>query len=233
MKLVGPFAKILGYSTRDRGTSEALISHPFNVTGVRDNARINNGVPNDRPENYAFCNVEYIPQRHVNMCGDACLNMLLAHKGQPHEKAFKHNPRGILEGLDTDQVKQKLLNAGLVPAMIQRPQNEKWSGKDLASMINEYGPVICSVKMRLGSMRVNHFVVVFGADQANVAYHDPWSGPNKRMSLDDFNKFLNRKADDYVIAAHDPLTNQVDAVQPSAAGIALSTRRKFLLKTAQ
>lgn len=147
--------------------------------------------------------------------------MLLAYKGKPHKKVLKHNPRGIFEGTTSDHLKRDLLNAGLVPALLQCPENRKWSAENLAAIINQYGPAICGGK--------RHFILVFGSDQNTIAYHDPWRGPNKRMSLDDFNKFLDWSDEDCVIAVDDPLSDQNDVLQSTVGASNHSTAHRVSL----
>jgi len=178
------------FPARDGSTPGALISSRFV----------------SKSENYALCkDVEYIHQQHVNMCGDACLNMLLAYKGKSHEKIFHHNPRGIFEGIDTDEMKLKVLEAGLIPRPIKHPENRKWAAKELSSYINDYGPIICQGK--------RHFVLVFGANQESIIFHDPWHGPNKLMSLEDFNKFLRWENDDCIVVGEDVASEQIEVTR--------------------
>lgn len=208
MRLTGLFATVCNFSSRDTSTPEALISPPSG----------------DRPANHALCkNVEFIHQQHVNMCGDACVNMLFAYKGKAYERMFKRNPRGVLEGLDTQQVKDKLMEAELLPVPIPYPENRKWPAQQLASLIIAYGPLICAGK--------RHFILVFGADQNKVVYHDPWRGPNKQMSLDDFNRFLRWSDDHCIIAADDPRSIQPQVPQP-ALGMNRSTYNRLSLRMA-
>jgi len=197
-----------------------LISAPFNVSKGNAVGR------SEGPENYAFCNVEFIRQRHINMCGDACFNMLLSYKGKPHEKSLKQNPRGILEGLTSSEMKEKLLGAGLVSPQLQYPQDRKWSAKDLTAIMNEHGPLICMGKAS-SFPPVYHFVLVFGADQDSVAYHDPLGGANRRMTLNDFNKFLAWDDDACVIAADDPFSNQTKTAQESKSEAESSAKRNY------
>ena len=209
MRLTGVFASACNFSSRDTSAPGALISP----------------AAGDRPANHALCkNVEFIHQQHVNMCGDACVNMLFSYKGKVYERAFKRNPRGILEGLATQQVKDKLMEAELLPVRIPYPENKKWQARQLASLINEYGPLICAGKW--------HFILVFGADQNKVVYHDPWRGPNKLMSLGDFNKFLSWSDDDCIIAADDPRSDQPQVPQPALTRNR-STYNRLALRMAQ
>jgi hypothetical protein len=179
MRLKGPIAKVFGFSSKDHDKPGTLISGPTDAA--------------KRPKAFARHNVPFIHQRHVNLCGDACINMLLAFKGRPHKPKLGKNPRGVFEGQTTDDVLDQLAAAGLTRFSLALPQNRQWTPETLGEYLQKYGPIICK-----GSM---HFVLMVGIHEEHVFVHDPWRGANMTKSLDEFNRFLDWQDRDCMIAA--------------------------------
>jgi ABC-type bacteriocin/lantibiotic exporter with double-glycine peptidase domain len=179
MKLKGPMAKIFGFSSKDHDKPGQFISSPLQ--------------PGKKATVYARHNVPFIHQTHVNLCGDACVNMLLAFKGRPYEAKLRNNPRGVLEGQSSNDLSARLKAAGLPHFALAHPESKQWAPTELAEYLQKFGPIICQ-----GSM---HFVLLVGIHENHVFIHDPWRGANMTKTLDEFNRFLYWQNTDCMIAA--------------------------------
>jgi hypothetical protein len=179
MKLKGPMAKIFGFTSKDHDKPGQFISSPIQ--------------PGQKPTVYSRHNVPFIHQTHVNLCGDACINMLLAFKGRPYQSKLSQNPRGAFEGQSTYDISGRLNAAGVLHFSLARPKNRQWTPEDLGDYLQKCGPIICA-----GTM---HFVLLVGIHEDHVFIHDPWRGANMTKTLEDFNRFLNWEDPDCMIAA--------------------------------
>jgi ABC-type bacteriocin/lantibiotic exporter with double-glycine peptidase domain len=131
--------------------------------------------------------VPYIRQIHANMCADACVNMLLAFKGMPHDSELTDNPRGILDGLDSEEIHSMMAHAGLERTYLPEPIGKAYGAADLKNYLEKHGPLIC----RTSNGITGHIILLTGVDNDRVSCHDPWRGPNTMMSLKDFNNSLD------------------------------------------
>ena len=169
MQVTGAVVKWVDFS--GKGANRRPISRPIDLR--RDNlvCDVAEGGP---PMQYAFHNVPYFHQRHVNDCGDACGNAILAFYGKTENmKSLATNARGIFERLSESRLIAWMREAGL---------------KRLTVALAGCGPMICG-GVEPGDA-VGHFVVLIGVSEDNVLLHDPWTGPRKTKSIDEFNAFL-------------------------------------------
>lgn len=183
MKLKGPMAKIFGFSDKDHSKGKAEeISAPYD--------------PDVMPKAPAYgIDVPFEQQTHVNLCGDASLNMLFTFKKKPTARVdLKKNPRGALEGINTDDVKARIDAVdGLVAKQLKPKAAKAWTALELAQQLYAHGPLICK-----GSQ---HFILLIAVNGDNCYFHDPWRGQYVAKSIKDFNKFLDWTDVDNVIGA--------------------------------
>lgn len=158
--------------------------------------------PNDLANSYAFLDVPFFHQQHINLCGDASVNMLLAyHNSQTND--LSKNPRGVLTGLTSTGIKDQLKEKGVTPNSLILPKRLSGEGKrgweieDLCKKLNRHGPMICSG--RLPGDVVDHCIVLVGASDTAVVYHDPWCGARRTKTLEQFNAFLDWDDSDAMI----------------------------------
>jgi len=208
MKLTGLAAKVFGFESREP-EGPSLISRPFNPSVSTNHALgpLQELRTLRRPlieEEHVFLDVPFVHQQHVNLCGDACVSMLLGYLGRPQPDLSK-NPRGLLKGLSTSGYVSLFQQNGVEPVRVQWPlplPRQKgdlpaWTTESLCAALRKHGPILC--KGRLPNDVVGHSIVLVGASDGRVAFHDPWSGPRQTCSLDEFNAFL-RWGDDTMIA---------------------------------
>lgn len=127
--------------------------------------------------------VAFQHQKFVNMCGEACMLMLLDYRGHPHTINMNVNPRGPVEGIDgVDALvaNNHLLTIGHFPGEI--------TNKKIARVLIDHGPFICSGSYArvIGPIRFGHFILVTGVWGDEVFFHDPWHGANRRKPIDWF-----------------------------------------------
>ncbi|MBF7143131.1 MULTISPECIES: papain-like cysteine protease family protein [Pseudomonas] len=185
MKLNGLVGKLLDF--RDTPPKDGvLVSRPFPAGQPAQSSELAN--------TYAFLDVPFFHQQHINLCGDASVNMLLAyHNSQTND--LSKNPRGVLTGLTSDGIKDQLKEKGITPISLGLPKrlNAKgkrgWEIEDLCKKLNRHGPFVCSGRLQ-GDV-VNHCIVLVGASDNTIVYHDPWCGARRTKTLEQFNTFLN------------------------------------------
>lgn len=188
MKLKGPLAKIFGFSDKDfsaGGSGE--VSMPFQ--------------PDKKPSTPCYGrNVEFEQQTHVNLCGDACLNMVFSYKKKKQARIdLRRNPRGALSGITTDDVLARLAAAGLEGVSFKPDANKSkpFTALELAQYLYAYGPLICK--------GTTHFILLVAVNGNTLAFHDPWRGQYMPKTIDSFNrKFLDWSDRDRVIGAGPP-----------------------------
>lgn len=169
MRLRGPIAKIFGFSSADRDKPGQFISAPIQ--------------PGARKLPYARLLVPFVHQSHVNLCGDACVQMLLAFRGKQYQAKLDENPRGVFTGIQARDASEMLTNAGVKHFFVDLPPDKQCKAVDLAEYLQLCGPVICG--------GLHHFVLLVGIHEDHVFLHDPWRGPNLTMTLNEFNNFLD------------------------------------------
>lgn len=138
-----------------------------------------NNTNEERP--FVRYKVPFQAQKHVNMCGEACIVMLKQFKGLPPAINMDVNPRGVLEGVDG--VITLANTHGLRVGYFGRPI----SNKKIAKVLTDHGPFICCGDYaRFLGQRWGHFIVVTGVWGDKVMIHDPWHGENRQKSIDWF-----------------------------------------------
>ncbi|WP_158590445.1 papain-like cysteine protease family protein [Noviherbaspirillum cavernae] len=206
MRLVGIFAKALSF--KDKGRTHPCPSAP------------NPNEPHEEPSaGHWHCgDVPYVHQRHINMCGDACVNMLVAYKkGRRDAEQIDRNPRGVFAELPFRDLEEKLSAAGLAVAPINRPPKKSWPAQELARHLSQYGPIICGGQEPRDL--VGHYVLLTCVRDEKVVVHDPWGGRNREWSLDYFNRFLDWKDRNFMVAGAEIPTDVEACVPLHAAGI--------------
>ncbi|MBN3804791.1 hypothetical protein GXB81_17295 [Paraburkholderia sp. Ac-20336] len=195
MKLHGIAAKLLDFkSTEPNGP--VLISRPFDVRANTPQALqgLKSMQRKNLMEEYVFLDVPFVHQQHINLCGDASVNMLLAYHGKTTNDLAK-NPRGILSGLTVSGIIAQIKEKGLQPTHVRLPTARRaeckasWQNGPLCKALDRHGPIICMG--RLPGDVVDHCIVLIGASDETVVYHDPWSGPRCTKTLEQFNAFLD------------------------------------------
>lgn len=189
MRLKGPFAKYYNFSSEIQKLTGDLISSP--------NPNFEHG--------YVRLHVPYVHQRHVNLCGDAATQMLLAYHKRPFNNVLVNNPRGVFQGFETSDIRSTLNKHELAFTSIKTPNIGRWNCGILANTIRASGPIIC----RLDYGRIEHYILLFGVHSPFVIFHDPWEGANKTMTIHEFNAGLAKDMDDPTMIAAKPFADFV------------------------
>src|SRR4051794_33394709 len=135
----------------------------------------------------------YQHQKHINMCGEACVVMLYKYHHDDAGVNMTHNPRGVLEGGAPHK---------LVERFAKLDWTKSWEPKDfkersLAYALGTYGPLIASGEFaRFMGARWGHFVLVHGIVGNVVLIADPWHGEDRRKPFDWFKSKLDTFKDD-------------------------------------
>jgi ABC-type bacteriocin/lantibiotic exporter with double-glycine peptidase domain len=155
---------------------------------------------NPVPADYIYYDVPFIPQRHINLCGDACALMLLRFCGiDTGGKDTRQNPRGVLEGESTDSLTQDYPAPWSSHAL---PTNRTSTSDGLAALLSWKGPVICALGT-LGGLS-GHFVLLTGISGDRPYFNDPWKGRNMTKTLKEFNKALSWDDRDCMLYINSP-----------------------------
>ncbi len=177
MKLTTPFRQLFGMSQRDHGHI------PLS--------------PDDGdPQHVYYPNVPFVHQNHINLCGDACVAMLLLHhkktmlyridKASVHVReavwTMRENPRGIVQGADPDELAGVFIAAGLFVYNVQPCLSEAWSEPSLRRVLTVFGPFMAALE----SDASGHWILITGVLNNTVYCHDPWRGRNLSMTMDAF-----------------------------------------------
>jgi hypothetical protein len=130
MKPTGFFAWLLGMGSEPKSTFEATRNYS-EMHGRPDecNPLLNYKVP-------------FVQQQHINLCGDACALMLQKFWGMAITISVDQNPRGVLEGSTTDDVKD-FFPQDACKAVTPMPSNRTWDSRHLAYAMACGGPIIC------------------------------------------------------------------------------------------
>src|SRR5260370_36149680 len=99
MKLPGPIAYIFKFSRKDTSQACAFTVRPHNEDGDQ--------LP------YAHKEVPFVHQNYVNLCGDACVNMVLGYHEKPFKKELQQNPRGAFQGIKPSEIIRQIDDAKL------------------------------------------------------------------------------------------------------------------------
>lgn len=111
--------------------------------------------------------VGYANQIHANLCVEACESMMRHFYNLPFSTLID-NPRGILHGQSEENAAYRAL----------RDANTIDKVRDVLS---EYGPFITGIQLRMGW----HAICVIGVSGESLIYHDPLSGCNKMLNLEE------------------------------------------------
>jgi ABC-type bacteriocin/lantibiotic exporter with double-glycine peptidase domain len=132
----------------------------------------------DQADGYGWA-VPYVRQRHANMCGDACVQMLSLYYGWGINIEMTTNPRGVVDGLE--------LEGSAYASRFERVRGLT-TAAGFEDALKRYGPLMCSgVYAMMGMLGdQGHWVVVKGADSTNFYLHDPWHGANVQRDKDWF-----------------------------------------------
>ena len=177
MKLTTPFRQLLGMSQRDHGHI------PLSPSG-------------GDPSHVYYHDVQFVHQNHINLCGDACVAMLLLQHKKPmlyridkastyvHEAVWtmRDNPRGIVQGADPDELARVLTAAGLFVYNVQPCLPSTWCEPSLRSVLTVFGPFMAALE----SEASGHWILITGVMNNTVYCHDPWRGRNFSMTIDAF-----------------------------------------------
>lgn len=178
-----PFGKFLLNQRAKATTAKDISALPINNKNGKWS-------PDDKKEE-AFPSiiipVEFFAQKHVNMCGDACVNMLYAAAKKKPPVNMKQNTRGVMEGLDNDAVREA--HGDLIrwrPNWVQKDQSSirNLTPMRLAFGLKQNGPMMFSGSYaRFIGKRWGHWIVVHGIVEENVYIADPWHGENRHKSF--------------------------------------------------
>jgi ABC-type bacteriocin/lantibiotic exporter with double-glycine peptidase domain len=129
--------------------------------------------------------VPHFFQSSEQTCGAACLRMLFAALGRPHDEAtiaqccattpLGSSVQDLILGAQT-----LAFNAGLLPV---------YGEPDAVFALSNEVPFVAMIDLAGlsgGPMFQWHFVVPVALTQGEVAFHDPADGPDRRAKLDDF-----------------------------------------------
>ncbi len=120
--------------------------------------------------------VPFIKQKHANMCGDACLEMLSQYMGWGLNINLGTNPRGAFDGLDGSDV--------LTTYGTRVCQGYANNAQQLEGLLKRRGPIMCAGTFaHMGVIGVQgHWILIKGADASHFWTHDPWHGANVKLS---------------------------------------------------
>lgn len=145
--------------------------------------------------------IKFEAQKHINMCGDAAVNMLYAYHGKTPPNNLKINSRGVFEGMNVDNVVEKFGSAMGGSLSRWRP---KWSQSDghlgaltpmrLAYGLHQHGPLMWSGEFaRFIGKRWGHWIVVHGILDETVLIADPWHGDERKKPISWLVKHMSRQ----------------------------------------
>ena len=173
MKLITPLKRLVGMQKADHGEAPqggqgGFIGYP--------------GVP-------------YIFQNHVNLCNDACTNMLLSYYGKqtaPLVACRKHaginklqsNPRRPFQGSGASHAMDLLDDAGLNAYSLDVFPGDTFNRSHIEGVLTWYAPFIASIR---SSRFSTHAILILAIQGDRLFYHDPWKGANMSMTLDRLN----------------------------------------------
>ncbi len=120
--------------------------------------------------------VPFLKQKHANMCGDACLEMLSRYFGWGLNIDLGTNPRGMADGLGGSSI--------LASYGARVCQGFASDAQVLTGLLKRRGPIMCSgIFAHMGLMGdQGHWILIKGADAAHFWTHDPWHGANVKIS---------------------------------------------------
>lgn len=123
--------------------------------------------------NGIFYNVGFIDQMHANLCNAACQNMLY-HFGKKPIASMNKNPLPINIGFKSNKANFTF---------------KRLSPNNIREQLNS-GPFILALPLDYG---VFHSIVVIGYANDEIIYHDPLTGGNRKMSINDLSALNGNK----------------------------------------
>ncbi|WP_019995879.1 papain-like cysteine protease family protein [Aureimonas ureilytica] len=158
--------------------------------------------PSNRDEMfpYIILPIEFQAQKHINMCGDACVNMLYAYHGKTPPNNLNINLRGVFEGMDNSDIVEKFgTNKGGSLTRWRpswRKDGENFSGLNpmrLAAGLHKCGPLMWSGEFaRFLGNRWGHWIIVHGIVEETVLIADPWHGQERKKPFSWFAKHMSK-----------------------------------------
>lgn len=132
--------------------------------------------------------IDYVAQKHVNMCGDACVNMLYAFHGDTPPNDMRTNPRGVVEGMDWSEMRQQFNRlARFRPLWLTNGRQP--SNMNIAHALVTCGPLAVSGNFaRFLGTRWGHWILLHGIMDTVLLIADPWHGEDRRKPFDWFLK---------------------------------------------
>jgi hypothetical protein len=212
MKLISPLRKVVGMSKRDHGN-----------------------LPDENQTKIYHPGVGFIFQNHLNLCGDACANMLLKFHGKQPKSALVQssghtgvlkmvsNPRGVLKGTQSQDLITMLDTSDLW--IYQFYTTEPFAPNTIGFVLSDFGPFIAAVQF---NRFAGHAILVFGVQGDQIFYHDPWRGANKSMSIAEFNKISNPTRGEFITVS----PAKVDTTSLRDDGIIVESKGFPLVRTA-
>lgn len=121
--------------------------------------------------------VPYVKQSHVNMCGDACVEMLSRYYDWGLNINMARNTRGITDGLTGAEALQRLGDKGC------RGYAARLG--DLKNLLTRRGPLMCGGAFaHMGVLGTQgHWIIIKGMDATHFWTHDPWHGANVKVEM--------------------------------------------------
>jgi hypothetical protein len=122
-----------------------------------------------------------IRQKRLNACGDACIQIVLAHHGLPHA-GFGTNARPALEGLSREELIDALQRHGIHALQIAPAERGRVAEAELQGWLGRHGPLI--------GLTRDHCILVTGAGGGRATIHCPLLG-RRVGSMDELNGYLD------------------------------------------
>ena len=127
--------------------------------------------------------VPYLHQGHVNLCGDACVEMIRRYYGQKSDRPSSvnsagveylvENPRGPFKGLSKEEIQEEIADLDFeLQAQDKFHKTYIILKRDLSKLIQQ-GPLLFSYAE---TGLYGHYVVIAGVVGDELIVHDPWSG---------------------------------------------------------
>ncbi len=174
-------------------TASNMPSLPINIASDKYS-------PKDHEEMfpYIILPIEFQAQKHVNMCGDACVNMLYAYHGKTPPNNLKINLRGVFEGMNGNDIGKKFgsNDGGSLDRWRPLWRNHGGYSSGLNSMRLAAGLHKCGPLMWYGEFarflgnRWDHWIIVHGVVEETVLIADPWHGAERKKPLSWLSKHL-------------------------------------------
>ncbi|WP_422138796.1 papain-like cysteine protease family protein [Endozoicomonas sp. ALC020] len=218
MKLRGPLRAIWGFNATNDTTNLEAEQKKFKGRSVELKSHIHP--------------VKYIHQGHVNLCGDACVEMLRRFYGDdplfvtsinPEKvESLSTNPRRIFKGFPLEEFYEESIRSNFKLSELQFPDSS-YTKEALVESLTE---LIAETPILLRYQEncfYGHYALLIGIMGDKLVIHDPWSGGSQietvewlqsLISENELEAFLaqNKTADD--ILPTGIITIKVDSEDP-------------------